>query len=49
MTAVFALKARINQENDLQNCWTGPGEGFSNCVYFSQAKWNEVLSQVHIL
>lgn len=36
----------MNREHDLQNCWTLPGDGFSNCVHFSQAKWSEVLSQV---
>ena len=38
----------MNREFDLQNCWTKSGDGFSNCVYFSQAKWTEVLNQVCI-
>ena len=36
----------MNREYDLQNCWTKSGDGFSNCVYFSQGKWTEILNQV---
>lgn len=39
-------KAKMNQNYDLQNCWTQSGDGFSNCIYFSQAKWTEALSWV---